>query len=320
MSFVIEINAASGKAPDWIELVPSGEFSGRDGRAWLNDQPERIVKRFNQNAQPLILDWEHASEHKAPQGDPTPAAGWIEDMEVRKGSVWGRVDWTERGRETVANREYRFISPVLVYQKPSRRVVDLASVGLVGRPNLHLKALNRAEISPEKNKENNIMDLGKVYLALDLTDGANEEQILKAINRLKADYEKALNSADSPDLDKFVPRADFDKLKSKANEFEKALNTFKDDALSKEIETAIGKALEDGKIVPASADYHKAQCRTEGGLERFQDFVKSAPVIAGASGLEDKALNKKESISDEDRWVAEQLGRDINGSDKRENK
>ena len=36
-------------------------------------------------------------------------------MEVREGAVWGRVDWTPRGRRSVGSREYRFFSPEITF-------------------------------------------------------------------------------------------------------------------------------------------------------------------------------------------------------------
>jgi len=63
--------------PGWLLLVPAGRFEGRDGRFWVNDRPDAIVAAFEAAGQPLPIDWEHATEIKAPAGDPAPAAGWI---------------------------------------------------------------------------------------------------------------------------------------------------------------------------------------------------------------------------------------------------
>ena len=60
------------------------------------------------------------------------------------------------------------------------------------------------------------------------------------------------------------------------------------EALDKEIESAIQSALEAGKITPATADYHRAQCKAEGGLERFKKYVEAAPAIVANSGLDGK--------------------------------
>lgn len=33
-----------GSAPEWLELLPAGQIvTGRDGRTWINDQPEGLL-------------------------------------------------------------------------------------------------------------------------------------------------------------------------------------------------------------------------------------------------------------------------------------
>ena len=139
----------SGGAPEWVELIPAGPYVvGRDGRRWLFDQPEQVVKNSMLGAD-LPLDWEHSTEKKAPQGDEAPAAAWITSLEVRAGALWGRIAWNDRGRASVASREYRYLSPVFTYDRDTLRIFRLTSVGLVNSPNLQLPALNREEVTPE---------------------------------------------------------------------------------------------------------------------------------------------------------------------------
>ncbi len=86
-----ELDSVAGAPPEWLPLVPAGEFIGRDGRQWLNDNPDAIVEAHNRAAVDLPVDWEHATEHKAPIGEEAPAAGWISTLEIRDGAVWGQV-------------------------------------------------------------------------------------------------------------------------------------------------------------------------------------------------------------------------------------
>ena len=51
------------------------------------------------------------------------------------------------------------------------------------------------------------------------------------------------------------------------------------------ITAEIDAALKLGKITPATADYHRAACQEEGGLDRFKAFVTAAPVVGEPSGL-----------------------------------
>jgi len=134
-------------APGWIQLLPAGRnITGLDGREWLNDAPDRVAR---ETRIPLVVDFEHASEHRAPQGLDAPAAGWIERLEVRPdSSLWGQVEWTNRARQQIAEREYRYLSPTFLYAKENRRIVRLTSVGLTNQPNLEMTALNQEETPP----------------------------------------------------------------------------------------------------------------------------------------------------------------------------
>ena len=287
-----------GGAPEWVELLPAGpEVMGRDGRRWRLDDPEAVAAASldgsDSKKREIPIDWEHATEIKAPQGEPAPAAGWITRLEVRQGALWGRVEWTERGREAVASREYRYLSPVFEYEKKGKRITRLLSAGLTNSPNLALSALNQqgqGDAAEEK------MDIKKILQALGLAEDATDEQAVTAVNTLIEERDSAKNSAQSPSLEKFVPRADYDAAlelaKEKAANAEAKLAEREAQALEKEIEAEITAALEAGKITPATADYHRAQCRAdrEGnkGLERFREYVKAAPAIVADSGLDGK--------------------------------
>lgn len=136
------ISTPAGRAPDWIQLLPDGpDIVGMDGRRWRNDHPHQVAMDCRM---PMVLDYEHASELRAPQGLPAPAAGWIDRLEIRGASaLWGHVDWTDRARQQIQNREYRYLSPVFLHEKDSGRIVRLTSVGLTNQPNLPMTALNR---------------------------------------------------------------------------------------------------------------------------------------------------------------------------------
>lgn len=290
---------ADGAVPEWIELIPPGQIiTGRDGRTWINDSPEIILQAFAADGKDLPIDWEHSTELKAPEGEEAPAAGWIKEMETREGgAIWGQVEWTAKGRESIAGKEYRYLSPVFRYEVESRRIFRLTSAGLTNQPNLYISALNAEE--PRKEQK---MELAKLLAELGLPATATFQDALNQIARNKADHTSAINRAMNPPLDKFVPRADYDTALNRATAAEQKVTDLQKAELDKAINTEIDQALKDGKITPATKEYHVAQCRMEGGLERFREFVKIAPVIAGGSGLDDKkpgegstALNAEEA-------------------------
>lgn len=296
-----------GQVPEWIELIPSGpDVVGRDGRRFTLRDPAAFAENFNQAAQPVPLDWEHSSYHKASKGERADAAGWIEKLDVRSGSIWGRVEWTAEGRSTVMSRAYRFVSPAFTYTKAGE-VVRLIHAGLTNQPNLTLAALNAED--PDNNKEADIMSLKPITDALGLVDGASADQVVTAINALKAEHQTALNSAAKPDPEKYIPKAEHELALNRIGQFE----TVEKERAEREITKAVDALIEmgDPNHPPAKRDDYLAICREEGGLDRFKRLFK---------GDFEKALNKTQvankpapgsagsSLTDEERVAINQLG------------
>jgi phage I-like protein len=276
----------AGGAPEWIELLPAGQvITGRDGRTWINDHPDIILAAFAAEGKDLPVDWEHSSELKACEGEEAPAAGWVKEMEIRDGSIWGRVEWTEKGAASISSKEYRYLSPVFRYEMESRRIFRITSCGLTNQPNLFLNALNN-----EGFKEDPPM-IKKLLLALGLHENATEETALNRVTTLLADHATALNQAKHPSLDLFVPRADYATALNRAVTAEDSLKAIATASQATAINAEIDAALAAGKITPATKEYHVAACKQEGGLNRFKAFAQAAPVIAGATGLDGKKVD-----------------------------
>jgi len=136
------IDAGSNLAPEWVELIPAGEVVGRDGRRWTNHNPSAIIQAFESGGMDLPVDLEHATELKASKGEAAPAVGWVKALKAKEGAIWGRVLWNETGRRLIVSRQYRYLSPVILYEKNSGGIAGLTSVALTNRPNLRLQALN----------------------------------------------------------------------------------------------------------------------------------------------------------------------------------
>ncbi|MEQ1696359.1 MAG: phage protease [Hyphomicrobiaceae bacterium] len=285
------INATGDAAPEWVELLPAGpEINGRDGRTWLLSNPAVVIADSAVNGA-IHIDYEHASETKAAQGGEAPAAGWVAAMEVRNGAIWGRVEWTPRAAQMISSREYRFLSPVFVFDTGNRQILSIVSAGLTNRPNLDMTALNRAEDNPAPETGKPIMtpeQIKALNRSLGLAEEASPAATLAAVDALKADKATALNAAQSPALEKFVPRADFDAMKGRAETSETALNKIKTDGLTAEINAAVDAAVVAGKITPATKDYHIASCKAAGGVTAFKAYVDATPSLTGASVLDKK--------------------------------
>jgi phage I-like protein len=134
---------ASGQLPNWLPLVPAGRFQGRDGRWWINDRPDDIIAALNSEGREIPWDCEHATELKAPKGEPAPACAFTGKLENRDGFIWGAVEWNSEGEKLVGGKQYKYYSPAFRFDRDSRRVLSLSSIGLTNKHNLpELPALN----------------------------------------------------------------------------------------------------------------------------------------------------------------------------------
>ena len=274
------------EVPEWVELIPPGaEVRGRDGRGWINDRPDEVVAAFRDDFHPIPIDIEHATTQSG-FGTFAPAAAWIEELEIREnGAIWGRARWNDSGRFMVGENRYRFLSPVFSFDGRTSRIKQLFSAALTNKPNLRLTALNSRN-NPNEATMNELLE--KLIKALNLPESASENDVLTALNKLQGELQTAVNHRESPSLDKFVPRADFDAVKGDLEKSNLTVNNMRQKALEDEAETEIKAALEAKKITPATVEYHKASCMQEGGLEKFREFVKAAPEVAPDSGLDGK--------------------------------
>lgn len=279
----------TAKAPEWIELLPAGAvIQGRDGRVFRRTaQGDAEILKRQQTFGDVVLDWEHASELKAPQGEKAPAAGWLVEFELRAGALWARVEWSASGRTSVENREYRFVSPALLLAGDGT-VVGISSAGLVGRPNLELTALNSTEKTGQIT-----MGIDDILKALGLGADAGTAGAVSAIQGLQ--QQVALNNqqgqnTDSapPDPRLYAPVAELNAVRGRAEQVEAELNALLARHHKAEVTRVVDAACAAGKITPASKDYYIGTCATVEGLNAFQAFVAGQPEMAGASAVAGK--------------------------------
>lgn len=254
--------------PEWVQITPAGPaLRGRDGRAWSMADPGAVIAAWRADAAAGIavpVDVEHATE-----GAGGPAMGWVEDVEARDGALWARVAWNASGRQALADRAFRFLSPAFLFDARNGQVLRLRSIGLTNRPNFVLPALNRATTTETP------MD-PDVLTALGLTPSATTADAVAAISALREQAQTALNRARTPDPTLFAPRADLELALNRIATLEQAERARAEELIGAEVDAAIAA----GKIAPASRDYHVASCRADGGLDRFRALVAASPVIA----------------------------------------
>lgn len=236
-----------GDAPRRVHLLPPGPvIKGRDGRSWRLSRPQALVDVFARNGAPIPIDYEHGSMI-AQNGDPRPAAGWIESIEADDAGIWGNVTWTPRGEELVANREYRFISPAFTFSSDGE-ILALKAAGLVHHPNLHLTALN----SRVDNEDPAMTP--EIARALGLPEAATAADAVVAINALKAEKQVALNAAQHPPADRFVPIEQHTQTLVALNNATSELDQIRQETVTTRATALVDDAVKAGKVTPASRD------------------------------------------------------------------
>ena len=246
---------ASGNVPAWVHLLLSGAFNGRDGRAFVVEQPDRIIAASLRQAPGgnLPLDYDHAIDRTAANAGEAPAAGWIVALEARADGIWGQVEWTPRARDRIAAREYRFISPVIVHG-PDRKVVALLRAALTNNPNLsQLTALNSAGTP---------MDLEALLTALRellaLPVDAEAEAVVAAVRELAT-------AKNTPDPARFVPIGLFQRAVADANKANLGLS-------QNAAEQAVEGAIRDRRLMPWMREWGVSLCMANANA--FGGFVK----------------------------------------------
>ncbi|MDC7787975.1 phage protease [Rhodoplanes sp. TEM] len=306
--------AGAGGVPEWVHLVPAGTFSGVDGRGPYRLADAQAVIAASMAAGKLAIDENHAIDKAAPDGRPSPARGWIVEMQARPDGLWGRVEWTATGAQLLADHAYRGISPAFVAEKDGGRVVRVLRASLTNDPNLQLATLHDRSSS---------MDLDALRKALGLAADADEAAILAAatkahtavtthaaevsglLARIAAAAGLAADAAATATPDGLVVHLQAvtsagtkteAELRGTVIALQTRLTKLEGDQARAEAERAIDKAIADGKPIKPMRDHYIARhTKDPAGVTKELEALPSIhdggtggrrePGAAGADGL-----------------------------------
>jgi phage I-like protein len=258
--------------PDWIQLIPAGSFHGRDGRGpYLLSDPEAVIAATNalRMKAGIPIDYDHATDFGAPQGNPAPAAGWLTEFAIRNGAIWGRVEWTERAACAISAHEYRYISPVFQYSPGDGAITRLLRAGLTNNPNLYLTAISAAG-DEESNMDEFLKQLRET---LGISADASTDEILHRCSSMVAAGDNnaaASHSRESFDPARYVGVAEFQQALTE-------LNALKTQRSREKAEHAVDEAIRSGKLVPAHREWAIAYCAAD--PMGFDTFAARQPVV-----------------------------------------
>lgn len=259
-SVLVELmsRADAGSGDQWIQLLPAGVIQTRDYRGpYKLTNPTAVINASRQHAGTHLMpiDYDHAIDLASPRGEAAPAAGWIDAMQSRNDGIWGRVEWTPRAAKQLADREYRYLSPVISVD-PVGNVLGILRASLTNTPNLErLKALASMETAT--------MDkLPELRAALGLPADATIDDILAKVGELASKV--APQSATAPDPAKFVPIGDFERVVAQVNDLNQGISL-------QAATSHVAEIISRGHLLPYLRDWGVALCSKN--KPAFDEFV-----------------------------------------------
>lgn len=165
--------------PSEIKILPLGRVHSQKGDFTVDDESvELIRKQFKDRKLDLVIDYEHQTLADVQ----APAGGWIKDIYKGDDALIAKVEWTPKATEYLKNKEYRYLSPVVMVRKRDQKATALHSVALTNTPAIDgmFPVVNSLTIEGY-SEGGTTMDLKEIAKALGLPETATEEEVKKAI-------------------------------------------------------------------------------------------------------------------------------------------
>jgi phage I-like protein len=174
--------------PGRVVLAPWGRVESQKGVFFVDEESaEMVVRAFLEHATDLPIDYEHQTlggEFASPDGR-APAAGWIKSLSAEPGvGIVGHIEWTPQGREMLASREYRYLSPVALIRKSDRKLVGIHSAALTNKPAIvAMEAIVNRTTVPDDGTQDEAATMCQLRAELQLADEASPCEVLAAAHQ-----------------------------------------------------------------------------------------------------------------------------------------
>lgn len=299
-----------GNVPEEIKILPLGHVHSQKGDFEVDDESVKMIcEQFKSRNLDLVIDY----EHQTLKDMQAPAGGWIEEIYKGEDAIIAKVKWTDRAKEYLKNREYRYLSPVVIVRKKDRKATSIQSVALTNTPAIDgmFALVNSVDIANlEENEEETQMDMKELAAMLGLPEDATEEDIKKALATAKATMEANKTNDDKKDgkqdvegsgdtvpvansvvlsllgLEKDAKTEDVAAavMALKAGTGNDEILALKEELKERNAEDMVQLALKEGKITSAQKEWAKAYALSD--KEGFKSFVDKAPVVVPQGKME----------------------------------
>ena len=169
---MILTNENIGDCPDTIKILPVGNVSSEKGNFIVDKESFQLMKaEMERRGIDIVIDYEHQTLGNVQ----APAGGWVKELIYTDEAVMAKVEWTPRAEEYLKNREYKYLSPVILTRKKDNKAVVLHSIALTNTPAINgmFAIINSIDTYDAHNKiaEGDVkMDLKKIIELLAATE------------------------------------------------------------------------------------------------------------------------------------------------------
>lgn len=298
--------------PKEIKILPLGYVHSRKGDFQVDDESvQLILKKFNERKIDMVIDYEHQTLFDMQ----APAAGWIKKLKKGTDAILAEVEWTEKAKEYLKNKEYRYISPVVCVRESDKKAIRMDSNALTNSPAIDgmYAVVNSDRIGvAEKNISTGgtKMDFKLIAKLLGLPDTATEADVEKALAEAiakKDEKEKEKSEGEKPEDVKVTDPKEGEKTEVVANstilnmlgldkkaktedvaasimslkagevDVKTELLTLKSKMNEREADELVTLALHTGKIDAAQKEWAKDYALKD--ASGFRGFLDKAPVV-----------------------------------------
>jgi len=139
---VVDASKSDGPEVPWYTVAIPGKWEGHwMGAFSLNAAMfDQMVEYFHSLKNDTVVDYEHGTLGMGPDGR---AAGWITNLKRDGENLAAQILWTTPARDAIAKKEYRYMSPTVVFNTRDRKT------GEIGGASLHSVALTNTPFLDE---------------------------------------------------------------------------------------------------------------------------------------------------------------------------
>lgn len=316
--------------PEVVKLLPLGHVKSQKGEFDVDEESfAQIRRKFEERGIDIVIDY----EHQTLKDIQAPAGGWIKNIRLEDGAIVADVEWTPAAKEYLKNKEYKYLSPVVLVRKSDNKAMELHSAALTNTPAIDgMFPIINSQNFNFNDGGNGTMDLVKKLAALlELPEDATEEQVftqlqeaVKEAKELKdaaagaEEQEKVVANkvvcellglkAGAPTEDVTAKIMEIKNGKAQGFDSEAEIRALKTQLAKRDADDAVIKALKAGKIAVPQKEWAEAYALKD--PIGFAAFVEKAPQVVPIGELEyDLKANKAENKPDEATLiVCKQLG------------